>query len=56
MSARIIIRAMRQVAWILAGSYLALAALSIGYELSIRLFDPGAPSACASALPTARSS
>jgi len=41
MSARIIIRAVRRIAWILAGSYLALVALSIGYELSIRLFDRG---------------
>ena len=30
-----------KLAWILAGSYLALAALTIGYELSIRLFDRG---------------
>ena len=41
MSARIIIRAVRRIASILAGSYLALAALCIGYELSIRLFDRG---------------
>ena len=41
MSARIIIRAVRRIAWILAGSYLALAAICIGYELSIRLFDRG---------------
>ena len=40
-SARIIIRAVRRIAWILAGSYLALAALTIGYELSIRVFDRG---------------
>ena len=40
-SARIIIRAVRRIASILAGSYLALAAICIGYELSIRLFDRG---------------
>ena len=34
-------RAGSKLASILAGSYLALAALSIGYELSIRIFDRG---------------